>query len=73
MYCNLMLYSLFQGLSPVLPVDGKQQSQGSDGFFSTRQVVHGHEAFSRRHAVVVDATKVRLIWILCTQNGLERM
>lgn len=59
--------------SPVLPVDGKQQGQGSDGLFSTRQIIHGHEAFPRRHAVVVDATEVWLVWILGTQNGLEHI
>lgn len=68
-----VIYSLFRGLimSPVLPVDGKHQGQGGDGLLSTRQIVHGHEAFPRRHAVVVDAAEVRLVWILCTQNGLE--
>ena len=55
----------------VLPVDGEQQGEGSDGLFSTRQIVHRHEAFPRRHTVIVDAAEVRLIWVLCAQNGLE--
>lgn len=52
-------------------MNGKQQGQGGDGLFSTRQIIHGCEAFPRSHAAVVDATQVRLIWIVCTQNGLE--
>lgn len=57
----------------MLPVDGKQQREGGDGLFSARQVVHGHEAFPRCHTVVVDAAEVRLIWVLCAQNGLEQI
>lgn len=53
-------------------MNGKQQGQGGDGLFSARQIIHGCEALPGGHAAVVDATKEGLIWIVCTQNGLER-
>lgn len=62
---------LCPGVRLVLPVDGKQQRQGSDGLFSSRQVLHGHEALPRRHAAVADAAEVRLVWVLWAQDGLE--
>lgn len=62
-----------QYYTAALPVNGKQQSQGSDGLFSTRQVVHGHEAFPWCHTIVVDAAEVRLVRVLCTQDGLEHI
>jgi len=52
-------------------VDGKHQGEGGDGLLSPGQVVHGHEAFPRRHAVVVDASEVRLVWVLRAQDGLR--
>lgn len=54
-------------------MDGKHQGEGGDGLFSTRQIIHGHEALPWCHAVVVDAAEVRLIRILCTENGLEHI
>lgn len=58
-------------MRPVLPVDGEQQRQGGDGLFSSRQVLHGHEALPRRHAAVADAAEVRLVRVLRAQDGLE--
>lgn len=62
---------LCPGVRLFLPVDGKQQRQGGDGLFSSRQVLHGHEALPRRHAAVADAAEVRLVWVLWAQDGLE--
>lgn len=55
------------------PVNGKDQSESSDGLLSSWQVVHGHESFPRSHTVIVDAIQVGLIWILRTENGLKDM
>lgn len=52
-------------------MNGEQQGQGGDGLFPPRQVVHGREAFPRGHAAVVDAPQEGLVWVVCTQNGLE--
>lgn len=70
--CDLTSFRLLcPGARPVLPVDGEQQRQGGDGLFSSRQVLHGHEALPRRHAAVADAAEVRLVRVLRAQDGLE--
>lgn len=72
-YSQIILYKKPMYFCCFSPVNGKDQSESSDGLLSSWQVVHGHESFPRSHAVIVDAIKVRLIWILRTENGLLDM
>ncbi|KAF3860413.1 hypothetical protein F7725_000668, partial [Dissostichus mawsoni] len=47
-----------------VPVNSKEQSQGSDSLLSSRQIVHGPEPLSRGHTVIVNA--VQSVLSLCS-------
>lgn len=53
-------------------MDGEEESQGSNGLLSSRQVGHGLEALARGNAIVADALKVRLFGIFGTEECLYR-
>ena len=52
------------------PMNSKQQSEGSDSFFSSRQVIHGSKSFSRCHTIVWNAVQVGFLSILWAQKCL---
>lgn len=54
-----------------LPVNCKEQSQGSNSLLSSRQVVHGPEPLPWSHTVVVDSIQIGLLWILWAQESLQ--
>lgn len=54
-----------------LPVNCKEQSQGSNSLLPSRQVVHGPEPLPWSHTIVVDSIQIGLLWILWAQEGLQ--
>lgn len=54
-----------------LPVNCKEQRQGSDGLLSSRQVVHGPEPLPWSHTVVVDSIQIGLLGVLRAQESLQ--
>ena len=51
----------------------KQQRQCRHGLLAAGQIVHGSEAFTGGHAVVVDPVQVRLLSVLGAQEGLRAL
>lgn len=61
-----------QTFARCVPVNGEEQGQCRHSLLSSRQVVHRPEAFTRSHAVIVDAIQIRFLWVLRTQERLQR-
>ena len=52
-------------------MNSKEQSQGSNSLFSSRQVVHGSEPLPRSYTVIVDAIQIRFLWVFWAQESLQ--